>query len=630
MNGSESQIKKTKSSDATDPQFEALLDYLRFSRGFDFTGYKRSSLMRLVTKRRHYLAMASFSEYLDYLQVHPDEFAYLFNTILINVTSFFRDKPAWDYLNSEILPGLLENKGPREPIRVWSAGCASGEEAYSLAIALAEILGPEAFRQRVKIYATDMDNDALTQARQAMYSADDVKNVPEDLLEKYFTLFNGEYVFNGDPRRAVIFGQHDLVQDAPISRLDLLVCRNTIMYFNAETQARILARFHFALNDTGILFLGKAEMLLTHANLFTALDLKYRFFSKASRPELRDRLLALGQGNEELVNNRLARQLRMRDLAFDTSPQAHVIIDLNGMLLAANESAKVIFSIAAKDIGGKLQDLSFCYKPIALRPLIDQAIAERRNVLVPAVEYCPTNTLPNIYLDIHVVPLTDNNNHILGVSIIFDDISRNKLLEEQLKNSTSELETTNEELQSTNEELETTNEELQSTVEELETTNEELQSTNEELETMNEELQSTNEELETINDELSQRTAELNSSKAFLETILGNLHGGLVVVDRDFHILTWSSQMEDLWGLRAEEIMGQSLLGLDIGLPVEKLKQPIRFILDGASEAEEIVLTAVNRRGKSFQCQVTFTPFSSNGKERQGAVMMMDEKLEEI
>ncbi len=607
-----------------DPQFEALLDYLRLSRGFDFTGYKRSSLVRRVLKRRYALSLSSFGDYLDYLQVHPDEFEYLFNTILINVTSFFRDKPAWDYLRSEMLPRIMLNKDPNESFRIWSAGCASGEEAYTLAIILAEYLGMEAFHQRVKIYATDMDNEALVQARQATYSPDDIKAVPEEYRNKYFThANNGDYTFNSDLRRAVIFGQHDLVQDVPISRLDLLVCRNTLMYFNAETQGRILARFHFALVDGGILFLGKAEMLITHANIFSALDVKYRFFSKVSRPDIRDHLLALGQTSDEQLSNRLGRLMRVRDLAFDSSPNAQLIVDVNGVLVAANEKAKSLFNLAPKDIGGMLSELEICYQPVGLRPLIDRVIADNLPLMVPAAEL-RTGDGKCTYLDVSIIPLSDNGNHLIGVSVIFTDISRSKILEEQLKNSTAELETTNEELQSTNEELETTNEELQSTVEELETTNEELQSTNEELETMNEELQSTNEELETINEELNQRTTELNVSKSFLETILGNLKVGVVVVDRDFKIMNWNTQSEDLWGLRAGEILGVPLLGLDIGLPVEQLKYPIRNVLDGKAVLEELVLPAINRRGKHFNCHVTVTPFTAGTRERQGVVIMME------
>ena len=609
-----------------DAQFEALLDFLRISRGFDFSGYKRASLMRRVLKRRYALSLENFGDYLDYLQVHPDEFEHLFNTILINVTSFFRDKPAWDYLSSVILPRILQNKGPMEPIRIWSAGCASGEEAYSLAMVFAEFLGQESFHERVKIYASDMDNDALVEARQATYSEEDVKAIPEAFRQKYFMhATNGDYIFNSDIRRAVIFGQHDLVQDAPISRLDLLVCRNTLMYFNAETQGRILARFHFALNDTGVLFLGKAEMLLTHANIFSALDVKYRCFTKVSRPDIRDHLLALGQTGDELISSRLGRLIRMRDLAFEGAPEAQLIVDINGVLLAANERAKLMFNLAPKDLGSLLNELEICYQPLGLRPLIDRVISENQPLMVPAVEM-RTGDAKCTFLDVNIIPLNDNGNKLIGVGLTFTDISRNKNLEEQLKNSTAELETTNEELQSTNEELETTNEELQSTIEELETTNEELQSTNEELETMNEELQSTNEELETINDELTLRTKELNTSKSFLETILGNLNVGVVVVDHDFRIQTWNSMAEDLWGMRSDEILGTSLLGLDIGLPVEHLKLPIRSVLDEKTDMQQVVLKAINRRGKSILCRVTLTPFTGGIKERRGVVLTMEEE----
>ena len=220
----------------TDEAFEALLRYMRDSRGFDFTGYKRTSLMRRVRHRMDQAGYTSFEEYLDVLQASSDEFAALFNTILINVTAFFRDPEAWEFVSAEVISRMLAERGPGDPVRVWSAGCASGQEAYTLAMLLAEALGPEAFRQRVKIYATDIDEEALAEARAASYGAKAVESVPADLLGRYFEKVNGRYVFNKDLRRAVIYGRNDLVKDAPISRVDLLVCRNTLMYLNAETQ----------------------------------------------------------------------------------------------------------------------------------------------------------------------------------------------------------------------------------------------------------------------------------------------------------------------------------------------------------------------------------------------------------
>jgi two-component system CheB/CheR fusion protein len=186
---------------------------------------------------------------------------------------------------------------------VWCAGCASGEEAYTIAMVLAEALGLDAYRDRVKIYATDVDEDALNLARLASYSAKDLDPLDASLRKKYFEPQSSRWVFRADLRRSVIFGRHDLVQDAPISRLDLLVCRNTIMYFNAETQARILARFHFALNGEGgeehggCLFLGRAEMLLTHGDLFAPLDLRCRIFSKIPQGDMRNRLLTMANHN---------------------------------------------------------------------------------------------------------------------------------------------------------------------------------------------------------------------------------------------------------------------------------------------------------------------------------------------
>lgn len=270
-------------SEDDDAGLGALLDFIKESRGFDFTGYKRSSLQRRVERRMQEVGVGTFGEYLDRLQVDQDEFTQLFNTVLINVTGFFRDPEAWRELQNEILPELLAPKTRGEPIRVWSAGCASGEEAYGLAILLAEAVGPEEFRRRVKVYATDVDEDALATARQATYTDKELQAVPEEWRERYFERHGSRATFRGDLRHSVIFGRNDLVQDAPIGRLDLLVCRNTLMYLNAETQAQVLRRFHFALGPAGALFLGKAEMLLSHSRLFLPVDLKRRFFRKADQ-----------------------------------------------------------------------------------------------------------------------------------------------------------------------------------------------------------------------------------------------------------------------------------------------------------------------------------------------------------
>ncbi|HJZ91756.1 MAG TPA: CheR family methyltransferase [Gemmataceae bacterium] len=611
--------------ESPDPVFDDLLTYLRRNRGFDFSGYKRTSLERRIRKRMEAVGIGTFSDYVDYLEVHPDEFVHLFNTILINVTSFFRDPQVWEYLGSEVVPRIVAAKRDSEPLRVWSAGCASGEEAYTLGIILAEALGLDAFRERVKIYGTDIDNDALNQARQASYTLKDLEDVRPDLHEKYFEPNGDRRLFRKDLRRNVIFGRHDLMQDAPISRLDLLVCRNCLMYLNAETQARILERFHFAVLDGGYMVLGKAEMLLTHGNTFNAVDLKRRVFQKVQRGTPRIRLWTTGHGNGgEATASPLVNHIRIREAAFDSGAVPQVVVDANGFLTLANQQARGQFGLPASDLGRPFNDLDLSFRPADLRPAIEQATSEGKPVTLREVEWL-RGPNESEYLDIQVAPLRDHaNNGLLGVSITFTTVSQHRRLQEELRKTNQELESAYEELQSSNEELETTNEELQSTVEELETTNEELQSTNEELETMNEELQSANEELQTMNEELRQRSDELNQVNTFLESILGSFGGGVVVVDRDLMILVWNHRAEDLWGLRPEEVKDRHFLNLDIGLPVADLRQPIKACLAG-EPAPAVVVDAVNRRGKAIRCQVQCTPLLGPEKEVRGAILLMEE-----
>ncbi len=608
-------------------EFEALLNYLKRNRGFDFTGYKRSSLMRRINKRMETIGVEGFTQYIEHLDLHADEFVQLFDTILINVTSFFRDRDTWDYVEAEIIPTIVANKSSGEAIRIWSAACASGEEAYSLAILLIEAVGLERFREQVKIYATDVDEDALNEARQASYSQRDISEIPAHLVEKYFEKTNTDYLFHKDLRRSVIFGRHDLMKDPPIPRIDLLLCRNVLMYFNAESQSRILARFNFALKDTGFLVVGKAEMLYTHNNFFVPFDVKRRVFKKVSHVTLRDRLKNLGQSDTLETVDRLAKHVRLREAALEASPEAQCIVDLNGFMILINERARSLLNLGALDLNRPIQELALYSRIIDFRTHIQEAYIATHPVIMKEVQWTTESGEVHI-LDIHIVPLLDELNHTsFGISFIFRDLTIYKRLQEKLENTYQELETTNEELHSTNEELETINEELHSTNEELETTNEELHSTNEELETINEELQATNEEMHTINEELRVRSAKLNQINEFLDSILTSIGGGVVVVDPDLHILVWSTKMEDLWGLRNQEVQNKNFLNLDIGLPVEQLRQPIRACLSGESDRMTINLDAINRRGKTIHCKVTTTPLRDHTDSKvNGVILIMEEQ----
>ncbi|MBW4499783.1 MAG: PAS domain-containing protein [Scytonema hyalinum WJT4-NPBG1] len=611
------------------PDLENLLEYIKRNRGFDFSGYKRASLTRRIRKRMQSIGVESYSDYLDYLEVHPDEFVELFNTILINVTTFFRDPQAWEYIASGIIPQIIASKQATTAVRVWSAGCASGEETYTIAILLAEALGIEEYTARVKVFGTDVDVDALNYARQANYNSKELQSVPPELVDKYFEQVNGRYLVQKELRRSVIFGRHDLVQDAPISKIDLLICRNAIMYFNTETQAKILARFHFALNNNGFLFLGKAEMLFSRNHSYTPVDLRQRVFTKVGNRSMRDLLLNTVHSRSQGIIPEMVDKLGIYDTSFEVDLLAQIVVDSNGIVILANAEARNLFNLNLKDIDRPFQDLEISYRPVDLRSPIDQVRSNRRAISLKDVEWSIAQSASR-YFDVQITPLLDENiDELLGIKITFTEVTRFKQLQQDLVHANQELETAYEELQSTNEELETTNEELQSTVEELETTNEELQSTNEELETMNEELQSTNEELQTMNEELRQRSDELNQVNTFLESILTSLRAGVVVLSRDLQILIWNRKAEDMWGLRFDEVFSKQLISLDIGLPIERLIQPLRAIITGESENYEVVLNAINRRGRAIGCEVICTPLQTSGSHIQGVILLMEQQQEE-
>jgi two-component system, chemotaxis family, CheB/CheR fusion protein len=599
-----------------------LLQYIREHRGFDFTGYKHASLERRINKRMRAVKIDSYQDYLDYLQVQPEEFTELFNTILINVTRFFRDPDSWTYLAEHVIPNLLAGLKPDEPVRVWNPGCSSGQESCTIAILLAEALGFNQFRERVKIYGTDVDEDALRTARFATYSSSGVEHLPDQYRAKYFELQDGQYVFHKDLRRSIIYGRHDLVQDAPISHIDLLICRNTLMYFTAETQGKILANFHFALKDGGVLFLGRGEMLLTHGKLFAPIELKQRVFRKipSGNPRRKVPFVPTDTNDGPYTSGDEA---WLRDAAFDNNSFAQIVLNADSELVLANSRARSQFGIRDQDLGRPFQDFQISYDPTDMRSKIDTVRSERRSAVYEGIRWtgAPGETR---YLRIEIAPLLADNGDVAGIHITIADMSDIKALQMDLDRAKQDLETAHEELESTVEELETTNEELQSTNEELETMNEELQSTNEELETMNEELQSTNEELEAINTELRSRTTEIVELNAFLESILTSLRVGVVVIDQDFQVQIWNGKSTDFWGLRADEVVGSHFLNLDIGLPVDQLRGLIRDSLNGEVEIGEMVVRATNRVGRQVDCKVTSMPLTRHDPDVRGAIMLME------
>ena len=574
---------------------ETLLNFIRDSRGFDFTGYKRSSLARRIRKRMQDVGSTDYTSYQDQLESSAEEFRHLFNTILINVTSFFRDAEAWTFLQREVLPDVLAAVPADNEIRVWSAGCSSGEEPYSLAIVLAEMLGIEEFTKRVKIYATDVDEEALRHARAGLYPTKTLELLSDELRDKYFEVNGVQLLFRGDLRRRVIFGRHDITRDAPISRLDLLVCRNTLMYFNVEAQSQIVDRFHFALREGACLFLGKAEMLLADGDRFEVISMRQRMFRRrpgyAETPHqpapLKLQVSSTGEFRE------VGRKRQLRDLAIEAAPYAVLGIDVDGTVSVLNSHLRAQFGVTTHDIGRPLRDLEISYRPVELRSLIEQAQAEHRTIRVNSVERRISATEVE-YFDILVQPLWADNGLSVGVSVVFIDTTVPTRLAQEVKQNREELETAYEELQSTNEELETTNEELQSG----------------------------NEELETMNDEMRLRTVELDEARNFLQGVLGSVAAGVVVLDAELKVRTWNRGAEELWGLRSGEVEQRGYFTLEFGLPEQPVREMIQRCLKTGNRVGPEVVAAVNRIGRSIGASVTCTPLSGSAA---GVVLLMDE-----
>jgi len=600
-------------------ELETLLEFLHRDRGFDFTGHKRPSLLRRVHRRMSAVGASSLAEYRDYLELHEDELGHLFDMLLINVTAFYRDPPAWEAL-ARRLPSIID-PDPSVPVRVWSAGCSSGEEPYTLAMVLCEVLGEEAFNRRVKIYATDIDEESLAQARLATYTSKTLESLPHALVDKYFVRSGESFVFRKELRRDVVFGRHDLLQDAPIPRIDVLACRNALMYFNAETQERILQRLQFSVNPTGVLFLGKAEMLLSHAKLFAPVDLKMRLFSPITRPSRR-RL----RSTPDAIEREVARpeddtRALVRRLSFDDSPVAQIVVDVAGRLAGVNHKASTQFLLSPQDLGRPFGELSLSSRWVELGAGIERARLELRPVQMKGVEHVLASG-EKAFFDIEVTPLVSDSGGLVAVHVGFDDVTSMRRLQVELRRANLELEAVHEELRRANLEIRTAHEALQATNEELETTNEELQATNEELEALNEELQSTNEELQTINEELRQRGTELNETTAVFGAVLASFRAGVAILDWELRVQAWNAKMGDLFGVRAHDLVGKPLANLALGLPVRDIAASLRAALEVGEETDRTI-DCTSARGETIACRISVSPL--RGEHTRGVIVLVEE-----
>jgi len=525
-----------------------LKDFVRHlaeERGVDLRAYKVTTVERRVRHRMRQLGIGSYDEYLEYTGKEPAEKARLVDTVLINVTRFFRDPQAWEILNNKVLPMLFKDRQPGSSFRVWSAGCATGEEPYSVAILLCEMLGPQIKDYDLKIYATDHDASALNAARHGEYPADSVRGVRPEIRAKYFTGNKTVRVVR-DVRRMVIFGRGNLLTDAPISHVDLLLCRNLLIYFDVAAQTHILGRLKYGLNDGGVLFLGKSESQLKRNSGFITIDPRWRIFQRqpAAGDAARGKAGQMKPEIESDLSAKARKELERLKLYYDavlaTLEPGMLVLDSGDKVISENDKVLKLWELSGKLSGQKLQETELWNRCPELKESLE---ASRANGPRSVTFDC--NASPRTVVTCTIKPiLSESGAGQVGTLIYMENVTSRVTLQSTIE----ELETTAEELQSANEELETTNEELQSTNEELETTNEELQSTNEELETTNEELQSLNEELETTNEELSSRTRELDEVNARYSEMIERMPWPVLLASDDTVVYMFNSAAKKLFG----------------------------------------------------------------------------------
>ena len=596
-----------------DPSFRHLLEKLSSDHAFDFREYKPTSLARRIRVRMQYVRVDTFDDYVTYIERHPGEHVALFNTILINVTTFFRDLEAWQVLGEEIIPRLVDEASDSRSLRLWSVGCSSGEEAFSAAILLAEHLGDRAADFNVKIYATDVDEEALNTARHALYRSDDLKDVPASFLEKYFSQEGQAYRFRRDLRRWCIFGRHNVAQDPPLSHIDLLICRNALIYFTRDHQDRILARFHYAVIERGFLFLGRAESLLARSRWFAPHNVKWRIFQRTTPAATV--AMAMLRGAGEAANVALAggRQLdlspavsRLQQVV-ETLPSAIVVIDVMDTVLVWNAAAEGLFDISSEHaIGRKFRDLDISYRVESLRARIEEV----KSAHIPSrIEHATftRRSGETVHAELTIVPMVEGN-RVTAVGVYGSDTTESARLKDQTTRLAEQHSTAIEELQSTNEELETTNEELQST--------------NEELETTVEELQAANAELGSLNTQLERRSVDLKELDEYQQSVLSSLQHAIVVLDRSGLVTTWNQTAERLWGLPAEHVVRRLFWTLPVGDIAQKLREALGRMLDtGSGEAETLHDIPLRLpTGETRHLTVLVTPLKSPSGKVTGVV----------
>ena len=575
-----------------DESLREILTLLRVRTGHDFSNYKTPTLVRRIARHLQIHELEDIPSYLELLRNTPNELQSLLKNLLINVTNFFRDKEAFAALEAEIVPNLFAGKTGKDTIRVWSAGCASGEEAFSLAMLLAEYADPLPDPPKIQVFASDVDDEAIAEAREHRYPESIEADVSQERLKNFFTKEGSYYRVKKELRETVLFAPHNVLRDPPFSRLDLVSCRNLLIYLNRDTQERVLQIFHFALNSNGSLFLGSSETAENTATIFSPVDKKHRIYSRRNAPvsqtslpmmpvvgrwevrlperkseTMRDRATTLGDIHYRLLEN-YAPSSALVNQDFDIfylSGTANRFLRFTG-----GEPSRNLLKAVVPDL---LPDL---------RAALFTAQREHKSSEFPNIRVRIDGEETTINLIVRAVDVQDEASDFLLV--IFEEknspivqrkaeqeiskiADKDEAMETVVRRLEEDLQRTKEHLRTTIEQHETTVEELKASNEELQAINEELRSASEELETSKEELQSVNEELTTVNHELKDKIDETSRINSDLSNLMAATDIATIFLDKQLKIKRYTPPVEGIFNITP----------IDVGRPLEHFTHHLRY-----------------------------------------------------
>ncbi|MCK9374814.1 MAG: PAS domain-containing protein [Syntrophobacterales bacterium] len=623
--------------------FSQIFNLLKRHTGVDFTFYKHSTIKRRTLRRLALLKIEALRDYLAYLQEHPDEVSALYTDILINVTSFFRDPDIFDELKHSVFPALLQDRPLEAPIRIWVPGCSTGEEVYSLAIALLEFFAESGREAPWQIFGTDIDNAAIDLARAGKFGEHVLENVSPQRLGRHFVRVDSGYQIHKSIRDRCTFARQNLIKDPPFSHLDLISCRNVLIYLGPVLQKKIIPIFHFALKSNGFLILGKSEAIGAFQEMFTLVDKKHKFYSKKDLPGRAPLKFSLEAYPER-------EDLSVPSLAPEAMPSGSDLMrEADRIILARFAPAGVVVDEDLRILqfrgrtGPFLEPMPGEASLNLLRMVREGLRAEVGAALHQAIKGgTPVRKEglkaryngKGLEVNVEVFPVSPGTFRERYYLVVFEDVTplarreagqpaagprkgKRTQQDERLSDLERELAAAKEYLQATIEEQEATLEELKSTNEEIMSSNEELQSLNEELEASREELQSANEELVTMNEELENRNTELSQLNDDLTNLLGSVNLPILFLDRNLRIRRFNSMAKEVLRLIPTDV-GRPLGDIKTGLDLDDLEKLLRESVDNLKiETREVQDT----RGHWYQLQIR--PYKTTENKIEGLVLTL-------